>query len=417
METPWDVIVVGAGLAGLTAGALAAGAGAATLVVEAHQPGGRARTVDKDGFVLNMGAHALYTGGPGMAVLRSLGVNPQGAPPPLDRYRVLANGDQHLLPTGPRSLLRTNALGRRSKAQFAKMLTMLPRLEPARFAGTSVSEWLGAYELRPDAEAVVRALLRLSTYASNFDDFSADAAIRQLQIGAQPGVLYLHGGWSQLTDQLRGMVQVRSGIKVTGVEPAAGRVQVTATDSTLVARQVILAAGPPVATRALLPADPGWGDLGGPVTAACLDLGLARVPEAGYLLGVDAPLYASVQSPPARQAPDGGAVVGAVRYGARDASADRADLERHLGAAGVPWEDAMVSRFLAKMVVAGAAPRAGAGGLSGRPAVTASGISGVHLAGDWVGDQGILADASLASARTAARLAVRALDASPTMAV
>jgi hypothetical protein len=37
-----------------------------------------------------------------------------------------------------------------------------------------------------------------------------------------------------------------------------------------------------------------------------------------------------------------------------------------------------------------------------RPAVDAAGRAGVYLAGDWIGEDGMLADATIASARTAA---------------
>jgi hypothetical protein len=46
------------------------------------------------------------------------------------------------------------------------------------------------------------------------------------------------------------------------------------------------------------------------------------------------------------------------------------------------------------------------GGLPGRVAVTGSGVPGVLLAGDWVGTEGHLLDAGLASARRAAEAAV-----------
>ena len=95
-----------------------------------------------------------------------------------------------------------------------------------------------------------------------------------------------------------------------------------------------------------------------------------------------------------------------IRYQARSAAADRPQLEDHLRQVGVAGEDVVTSRFLARMVVAGAIPRAERGGLPGRPGVTASGIPGVFLAGDWVGSVGLLADASLASAREAARAAL-----------
>jgi pyruvate/2-oxoglutarate dehydrogenase complex dihydrolipoamide dehydrogenase (E3) component len=61
------------------------------------------------------------------------------------------------------------------------------------------------------------------------------------------------------------------------------------------------------------------------------------------------------------------------------------------------------------MVVAGAAPIAERGGLGGRPAIDATGLPGVYLAGDWVGPTGLLADAALASGQAAALRAVQAV--------
>ncbi len=402
------MIVIGAGLAGLAAGATATRAGSAVLVLDAHVPGGRARVTTRDGFVFNRGLHALYQGGAGWRVLRSLGIEPQGSAPPLGRYQALAGGRLHLMPTGPGSLRSTTLLGPEDKEALAALLAGLSRLTPRRPAGASVSQWIAGAGLGPAAAAAVSALVRLTTYACDLDTFAADAAVAQLQLAAG-GVVYLDGGWAQLVARLAVRCQVRTGIKVTGVAPVAGRVEVATGDGPLAARSVIIAAGRPAAARRLLPADPGWGDLGPELTAACLDAGSRRVPDPGYVLGIDAPVYAAVQAPPARQAPPGQAVVAAVRYGATEARADRAALQAHLERAGLREEDVVTSRFLARMVVAGAAPVAARGGLGGRPAVGATGLPGVYLAGDWVGPAGLLADAALASGHAAALRAVQAV--------
>lgn len=415
MRTEWDVIVIGAGLAGLTAGATVVAAGADAIVVEAHQVGGRARTVAKGPYVFNMGAHALYLGGPGTKILRALGVEPDGAPSPFPRYRLVKDGELHLMPSGPASLARTSAMGAASKAQYGRLLGLLPALRPAKLSGTTVDEWIADHNLRPDVEAIVKALIRLSTYTSDTAELSADAAIRQLQIGARPGVVYLHGGWTQLFAGLSRHVPVRTGCPVTALEPDGHKVVVQTADVALRARRVIVAPGSPTATRALLPADPGWPELGRPVTAACLDLGLTRVPSPGYALSVDEPLSGVVQSPPARQAPEGRAVVQAVRYGATDADADRLSLDGHVARLGVRVADIEARRFMARMVVAGSTPRAVDGGLPGRPRVTDTGQPGVYIAGDWVGPEGLLADASIASGHRAAREAVVDLGRAPAL--
>ena len=109
MSTNWDVIVVGGGLAGLTAGATAARTGARVLVLDAGRSGGRARTTEKDGFVFNHGGHALYRGGEGFAILRKLGIEPRGEKPPLSTYKLLIEGELHQMPAGPGTLLATTS--------------------------------------------------------------------------------------------------------------------------------------------------------------------------------------------------------------------------------------------------------------------------------------------------------------------
>lgn len=305
------------------------------------------------------------------------------------------------------TLLRTGALSRRSKLQLARVLALLPRLKPDRYARTSVHDWLAALRLRPDAEAMARTLIRLSTYTADVDAFSADAAIVQLQAAAKRGVLYLHGGWAQLIEGLSAPLDVRTGVSVTGLDHADGVVEVQTESGTLRTARAVVAAGGPAAVQRLLPVDPGWGDLGPPVTAACLDLGVRGIPDPGYVLSVDEPLYASTQGPPAHQAPDGQAVVAVIRYGARDATQDRHDLEGLAAVAGIRTEDIVTSRFLAHMTVTGTMPRAETGGLAGRPGILDSGVPGVTVAGDWVGPAGLLADASLASGHAAGLSASR----------
>ena len=58
-----DIVVVGAGVAGLVAAAQAAASGRRVTVLDAHPIGGRARSSQQRGFTLNHGGHALYRAG------------------------------------------------------------------------------------------------------------------------------------------------------------------------------------------------------------------------------------------------------------------------------------------------------------------------------------------------------------------
>lgn len=416
MTTTWDVIVVGGGVAGLTAGATAAAAGASTLVLEAHQTGGRARTVERDGFVFNMGGHALYAGSVGMDVLEELKISVGGSAPPLRGYKILVDGQLHAMPVGPGSLMTTSALGARSKAALAKLLAFFPRIDAARFVGMSTDEWIAEQGLRPDADGVLRALIRTGTYTDDFADLAADAAIKQMQAAVSTGVLYLDGGWGPLLDSLAARAEVRTGTGVAGIDASESGVAVETTGGErLVARSVVVAPGSPASTRALIPDAPGWGDLGDPVVAACLDLGVRGVASPGYVVGVDGPVFATTQGPPARQAPPGDSVMAVLRYRVTNAADDRAEMDEYRRLAGVADDRIAVDRFMARMVVTATMPLARRGGLAGRPTIDATGSPRVFMAGDWVGPDGLLADASFASGHAAAKQAVRAARDSATL--
>jgi len=144
-----------------------------------------------------------------------------------------------------------------------------------------------------------------------------------------------------------------------------------------------------------------------PVRLACLDLGLRKLPEgaARVALGVDQPLYLSLHSAAARLARPGAALVHVAKYlpGGTDAASDRRELEQFVDLAIPGWREQLeLVRFLPQMTVANAifSPQ-------GRPAVDELGIPGVALAGDWVGPEGMLADAAVASALRAAGMVQR----------
>jgi hypothetical protein len=89
-------------------------------------------------------------------------------------------------------------------------------------------------------------------------------------------------------------------------------------------------------------------------------------------------------------------------------AAHRPRMEALLDQAAPRWRDLVVdARFLPAMAVSPDAGLAATGGLSGRVPVDASGVGGLFLAGDWVGEHGYLAHASLHSAAAAARMVVR----------
>ena len=68
----------------------------------------------------------------------------------------------------------------------------------------------------------------------------------------------------------------------------------------------------------------------------------------------------------------------------------------------------LARRVMRELVVTHDLPHAARGGLAGRTPGAVDGIANLWLAGDWVGPEGLLADASLASGRAAGLGALRA---------
>lgn len=405
-----DVIVAGAGLAGLAAGATAAQAGRRVLVLDGRSPGGRARTDDRGGFLFNQGAHALYKGGRAEAVLADLGIASLPGKKPTIRNWGVADDVVSKLPFTPGGVVRSKLATVTGKAQLGRFVTGLPTLDPAPLADRSAEAWLTGFGFRDDATAVLRTLSHIASYADDLDAISADAVAGQLRMAILKGVRYLDGGWKVLVDALVGRVtaaggEVRTGDPVVAVEPGAAGTEVRLGDGTvLAAPAVVLALGGPAATASVLREPPRWGLVGPASTAACLDLGLSSPPARTTLFGVGEPLYLSTHSGAARLAPEGRSVVHLMRYGARDAATDKADLWAHARTAGITDDQVVEQRFLARMVTSHGVPVPGSG-LAGRPSIDAVGIPGVHLAGDWVGPEGLLADAALASGQAAGRAA------------
>ena len=385
-----DVAVIGGGIGGLAAAALVARAGRTVVVHERRGvAGGQARSTTRDGFTFNNGPHALYLGGAAERVLTGLGVTLRGGRPPV-KGRVVVGGRPEIAPAGPMSLLRTRALSPRDKLQIGSVLARLPKLDPNAFATWTVDQWIASMIDRPRAAGLLRAIVRLATYVDQPDQLSADAAITNVQGALGPGVRYLDGGWQSIVDQLRATPGVRLvADAAVGELPDAGA--------------VIIATGGPAAAGALLGRTYR---VGPPARVSGIDYGLARRPAHDVVIGGDEPFYFSNHSAAAALAPTGRYHAAAVQYLAAGDEPDPDAIDAFTRHAGVRCEDVVVRRRLHELVAVTAIPTARTGGMAGRPAVTDTGRPNAFIVGDWVGSEGHLADAVLASAETAAAAAL-----------
>jgi len=439
-----NVVIVGGGIAGLAASIYLARAGRRVTVFERRPHlGGRAVTHLRRGFRFNLGPHAFYRGGPGWQVCRELGIPVRGGVPDGSGVAMLGS-ERYRFPGNFLSLLTTNLFPFSARFETMKLFFRIRRIDAKRYAGMTVREWLDANVSNDRVRQTMEALFRLATYSDCADEQSAAAALAQLRL-AMRGVIYVDEGWQRIVDALHGAA-VSAGVNfvtsshIVGVEHdgsavtsiALGeleqdlqrsstrsmhlpRMAEDARGTRLPAGAVVLAVDPVTARDLVdgLELTPPR-----PVIATCLDVALSSLPQEKpkFAMGIDRPLYYSVHSAWAQLTPKGGALIHIAKYrksgaaldeelestGTRrtpTAAADEAELEAVLDEMQPGWRERVVHRrFLPSMTVSNALVRPG----TARPAAVTP-VKGLYLAGDWVGDEGILSDAALASARAAAK--------------
>lgn len=412
-----DVLVMGAGLAGLTAAAVAARAGARVMVLDARREvGGRARSEQVDGFTVNEGSHALYRTGPASTVLRDLGIVPQGRIP-TQRGGAWLVGDQ-LVPWR-----RTSAIG-----GMAAGLRTARALTSARLArgaeGRSLTDWLDEHvpdEARPLAEMLVRT----TTYTADLASLDAAAALAQMRLGAR-GVKYLHGGWQSIVNALRHRaIHLGADLylgKAEHLEQVSdGLVVATSDGASVEARAVISATGGPTQLDSMLGGGSAtaarWSEQARPIRAACLDVGLSTLPRPARTstYALDRPLYLVDHAATARIAPDGGGVFHGLWYEPDLTSGvdPIAELERAMDVTQPGWRDqVIVERRRQQVVVAHDRLRSESPGAL-RPRVKVGDLESVYVAGDWVAGHGALADAAVGTGHEAGMAAAEAVRANP----
>ena len=423
----FDVAVIGGGMAGLTAAVIAARAGRTVVLFEkAPHSGGRATTQNVNGFEFNQGPHALYKGGHGVEVLKELGVRYDGAQASHDGSWVMHGAEKFRLPGTPEAIMTTQMWSDDARREALSVMGQLRSDYPVSdWSSTPLREWLETQIQHDDVRAYFEGLFRLATYCNDTHLQSAGAALEQL-IMAGAGVDYIDHGWQTLVNQLveaarfAGVrIEARSAVEEIQCDENSARIHLANGELRHV-RTIISTVSPSVIARLVnggtVPVLRRWSEDASPIHAACLDVALKSLPRPEYqfAIGLDRPLYYSVHSRSAKLAPENGALIQLAKYLPSDSTQSAADLGKELEALmddlHPGWRDVLQSkRLLPRMLVSNAVVSSKRGGMDGRPGPAVAGVTNLFIAGDWVGPEGMLVDASLASARQAARVALRHL--------
>jgi len=418
---PLRTIVVGGGVAGLASAAyLARGGAHVALFEKADSLGGRASTDRPSGFALNRGAHALYSGGAASSVLGELDVHYSSGTP----NRILTRDARGFkaYPASALGLLRTDVLSAADKRELIGVFLRLGMLKPERVAHQSVADWIATSAQRPRVRQLLASTARVSLYSTALDLASADTFLARFQQTLKHPVHYVDGGWQSLVDGLRDAartagVDIQTGASVETIRVDNGRATgVRLYDGREVPADAVIVAAPPDEALRVLPggAAPRLEQAVGasvPVYVACLGLALRALPSPQHavVFDLEKPRFMTVQSRFAKLAPTGGAVLHAFLQMDPREPADphqaRAELEAFVDEAQPGWQALTIERrFLPRLQASGALPLARLGGLAGRTKHRSQDIDNLYFAGDWVGPEGYLVDASLASARASALL-------------
>lgn len=277
---------------------------------------------------------------------------------------------------------------------------------------------------------LLKMLCRVATYTNDSEVQSAGAALSQLQMAISGGVIYLDGGWQTLVNGLVAVAQdakvrIVKGKRVVDVveqedssnsRSLASSWRIHLSDGTRISASILIIAGSPRDAYELfrynkpnilsyiINAEQK------PVRAACLDIALSTLPNsnAPVAFGIDSPLYLSVHSASAILAPKSGALIHLLKYLSPSIESnpikDESDLEYLLDVVQPGWRTLVVRRrFLPNMIVSNALVTAEQGGTPGRPDTRVPNTDNLYIVGDWVGPEGLLADASFSSAKRAAQ--------------
>ncbi|MBS4174734.1 FAD-dependent oxidoreductase [Bacillus sp. FJAT-49736] len=413
-----DVIVIGSGLSGLTAANILAKEGKNVVVIEkSNRLGGRSITNSSQGFLFNIGAHALYTSGEAFEVLEELNLTINGGDANTPAHGIWEN-KVYPIPTGFGSLLATPLLSFKEKIQFAKLMMKLMNMKMDQIPVMSLEEWVEKEIKEPLIKKLFYALSRTTTYTIAPSLQMARPVIRQLQRAMKKNsVLYVDGGWESIVSELRRnasslKVKFYCQSKAVKMEQHGHLHKVyCANNDWFTAEHVILAIPPSDAFHLIQDAESTslyqWKKQSIPVTATCLDLGLKKLPvqEHQFVLGLDQPVFFTNESRAGNVTTSTGVVVHLIKYHnpeeqQYDPKVNKNELEKTMDLVQPGWRKELIAeQFLPKITVVHDFPHINRKII---PEPEIPEIKGVYVAGDWAGNEEVLSDAAIASGKRAA---------------
>lgn len=218
-------IVIGGGLAGLTAATLLAKEGFEVHLYErSAQTGGRSFTVEKNKFIVNYGAHAVF--GYDQSYLKYinelLDLKLELIPFSPEKVKYEINNELTNSPVHLKGIFTTELLSGMGRFDFIKALMHLFLADPNDIEHISFGEWMSLQNYREDVKRLIITLATSNFFTAEPEKLKASQVILFYQklFNSSAPVSYIKNSWKQLIVKLEkslldygGKIHFRSSLK------------------------------------------------------------------------------------------------------------------------------------------------------------------------------------------------------------
>lgn len=211
----YDVIVVGGGLAGLTAASYAVRGGKRTLLLEKSVLGGRSMSVSLKGYTFNLGAHAVY--GRDRTVLpkveKELGLSLSWVEYQAQAAKYLINNSLYTIPSTPLEMLKTNLYNSAGKMSIIRHVCALMMGWEQGQEGISFVEWMEKKGYHKEAKMFFIQLMKSNFFTKEPESLPSRQVCSYYRdlFKTQTGVSYLQGGWGTWIETYRSYIESNGG--------------------------------------------------------------------------------------------------------------------------------------------------------------------------------------------------------------
>lgn len=226
-----DVIIIGGGFGGLSTAALLASNGVGVLLLEREEVlGGRARSIEKEGFVVDNGLHSnrFASAGPAAAVLRNVGQSLEFVKEEGSISYIYHKGELIKRPSSAQEFTTTELLSQQGREEMIKVLLQLLQESPDEWYSRTLLDFINKFTNNEEAREFFR-LIGFFIIAPGIEETSAGEVLYFIQQTqkASSAIATPVGGAKQIIDKLAAVVEkkgkVRKGCQVAQIIVEEGK--------------------------------------------------------------------------------------------------------------------------------------------------------------------------------------------------